>query len=245
MFSFGSGVLQGFRNDISNSTPVNFGLIQEATFDWSFDTKSAYGQYQMPVAIGRAKGKLSLKAKAVQVSGLAFGNFFFGSTPAAGQVATAFAETGTIPGTPYQITVSNTATFVDDLGVVSATTGIPYAKVASAPTTGQYSVSAAGVYTFAAADTTLTVLISYTYTISATGEKIVYTNQLMGTTPTFQANLYTTFQSKAMTLKIPNCVCSKLGFGTKLDDFTMPDFEADIFADAAGNVATWSFGEKS
>ena len=38
-------------------------------------------------------------------------------------------------------------------------------EVASGPTTGQYSVSA-GVYTFAAADTLLGVLISYTYKIA-------------------------------------------------------------------------------
>lgn len=244
MFSFGSGVLQGFRTDVANSTPVNFGLVQEVTADWNFDLKEGYGQYQMPVVIARGKGKMTFKAKALRISGLAFANFFFGISAATGQVATSFAESGTIPATPYAVTVANSATFVDDLGVVAFTTGLPLTKVASGPTTGQYSVSA-GVYTFAAADTTKVMLISYTYTISATGQKIVVTNQLLGTTPTFQANLYSTFQSLPLTVKLPNCVSGKLGFSTKLDDYAMPDFEFSAFADASGNVATWSFGEVS
>lgn len=246
MFSFGSGVLQGFRTDVATQTPINFGLVQEVNLDVAYDTKQLYGQYQYPVAIARGKAKFSGKAKLARISGIVFGSLFFGITPVAGQVATSFAESGTIPGTPYAVTPANAATFVDDLGVVNSSTGLPLTKVASGPTTGQYSVNATtGVYTFAAADTTLVMLISYTYTISATGEKIVVTNQLLGTTPTFQANLYTTFQSKAVSIKMPNCVSQKLTFPTKLDDFVMPDFEFDVFADASGAVATWSFGEAS
>lgn len=243
MFSFGSGVLQGFRTDVANATPINFGLVQEVDLSLDFDTKELYGQYQFPVAIARGKAKFTGKAKLARISGVALGTLFFGITPVAGQVATSFAETGTIPAVsgPYTITVSQSATYVDDLGVVNAVTGLPLTKVSSGPTSGQYS-EAAGVYTFAAADTGIVVLISYTYTVT-TGEKIVVTNQLLGTTPTFQSNLYTTFQGKAISVKVPNCVSSKLGFATKLDDFVMPDLEWDIFADAAGNVATWSFAE--
>lgn len=251
MFAFGSGVLQGFRTDVANATPVNFGLVQEVTSDWSFDLKEGYGQYQFPVVIARGKAKVTLKAKALRISGLAFGSFFFGIAPASGQKATAFAEAGAIPGSStYIVTVANSANFVEDLGVVSASTtlaggvGFPLTKVASGPTTGQYSVSA-GVYTFAAADASKNVLISYTYTIAGSGQKIVITNQLLGFTPTFQANLFTTFQGNPITMSLPNCVSSKLGFGTKLDDFTMPEFDFSIFADASGNVGTWSMAEAS
>lgn len=248
MFSFGSGVLQGFRNDIATQTPINFGLIQEASLDLAFDTKELYGQYQFPVAVARGKAKFGGKAKMARISGLALGTLFFGITPTIGQIATAFAEgPSAIPTTPFQVTVANGATFVDDLGVVNATTGLPLTKVAAGPITGQYSVSAAGVYTFSSADNVsgVLVLISYTYTVSATGEKIVITNQLLGTTPTFQANLFTTFQGKAMSFKLPNCTSSKLMMATKLDDFMLPDIDFAIYADAAGNVGTWSFAETS
>lgn len=244
-FSFGSGVLFGTRTDIANATPLNFGLVQDVTMDMSFDLKELYGQYKFPVAVAQAKGKFSGKAKMARISGQVFGNLFFGIAPVVGQVATAFGEGPTaIPTTPFQITVSNSANFVSDLGVVNAVTGLPLTKVASSPTAGQYSV-AAGVYTFASADnvSAVTVLISYTYNITASGEKIVVVNQLMGTTPTFSANFYSTFQGKPLTFTFPNCVAGKLGFASKLDDFAIPEMDFQIFADAAGNVATYSFNE--
>src|SRR4051812_45777264 len=113
MFSFGSGVLIGVRTDIANATPINFGLIQDVSLDLSFTTKMLYGQYQFPVSIARGTAKFTGKAKMARISGLAFGSLFFGVTPAAGQLATSFAEAGTVPATPYQVTVANGATFVD------------------------------------------------------------------------------------------------------------------------------------
>jgi hypothetical protein len=174
---------------------------------------------------------------------MAFANLFYGVTPAAGQLATSFAETGTITSSSTY-TVLNAATFVSDDGVLYATSGLPLTKVSSAPGAGQYSV-AAGVYTFNSADSGKNVLVSYTYTVSGTGQTFTIANQLLGTTPTFQALFYTTFQSQAITLKLNNCTSSKLSFHTKLDDFTMPEFDFSCFADSAGNVMTWSFAEVS
>jgi hypothetical protein len=91
--------------------------------------------------------------------------------------------------------VANAATFVDDDGALYATTGLPLTKVSSVPATGQYSV-ASGVYTFNSADAGKAVLVNYTYTISGAGQKFNVANQLLGTTPTFQAVFYTTFQGK-------------------------------------------------
>jgi len=142
------------------------------------------------------------------------------------------------------VTVGNASAFVDDEGVVYAATGLPLTKVASSPSAGQYSV-AAGVYTFNAADAGKAVLATYTYTLSSSGQKIAVTNQLIGTTPTFQALFYTTFQGQAVTLQLNNCTSSKLSFGTKLEDFAMPEFDFTCFADSAGNVMTWSFAEVS
>jgi hypothetical protein len=70
-------------------------------------------------------------------------------------------ETVTIPTTPYQITAlqANGTWGQDDGLTIAGVAGVP---VASAPTTGQYSVSA-GVYTFAAADTGKAVVLNYSY----------------------------------------------------------------------------------
>jgi hypothetical protein len=249
MYSFGSGVLFGTRTDIANATPVNFGLVQEVTIDETATIKELAGQFQRPVAIARGTIKTTGKAKVARISGLAFSNFYYGYTPVAGQTATSFAEGPTaIPTTPFTITVANAATYVDDAGVVNSATGLPLILVASGPAAGQYSVNTStGVYTFSSADNVsgVKVLISYTYSIVATGQKFTVSNQLLGTTPTFKAKFYTTFQGQAISLQLNNCTSSKLTFDTKLEDFIMPEFDFSCFADASGNVMTWSFAELS
>lgn len=245
MYSFGSGVLIGTRSDIPNATPLNFGLVQEVTIDESAGVKELYGQFQRPIAIARGTIKTTGKAKVARISGLAFANLYYGLTPVAGQVATSFAEAGVVPAaSPYNVSVVNAANFVGDEGVTYAATGLPLTKVVSTPSTGQYSV-ADGVYSFSAADEGKAVLITYTYTISGTGQKFTVANQLIGTTPTFQALFYTTFQGQAVTLQLNNCTSSKLSFGTKLEDFVIPEFDFSCFADTSGNVMTWSFAEAS
>jgi hypothetical protein len=245
MYSFGSGVLFGTRTDIANATPVNFGLVQEVTIEETASIKELTGQYQRPVAVARGTIKTTGKAKVARISGLAFANLFYGVTPTSGQLATSFAEAGAVPGTsPYTVSAANASTWVKDLGVLYAATGLPLSQVASAPAAGQYAV-VAGIYTFAAADTGKAVLISYNYTLAATGQQFTVANQLLGTTPSFQANFYTTFQGQAISLKLNNCTSNKLSFHTKLEDFVMPEFDFSCFADAAGNVMTWSFAEAS
>ncbi len=129
-----------------------------------------------------------------------------------------------------------------DLGVRNAQ-AVPMTRVASAPTTGQYAVTN-GVYTFAAADTGRQVFISYQYTTTQAGARSSNVqNLLMGNAPTFRCSLSQPFQGQVVTLVLPNCVSSKLGLSTKLDDFQVPEFEFDAFADAAGNVMTYSISE--
>jgi len=245
MYSFGSGVLIGTRTDITNGTPINFGLVQEVTIDETASVKELMGQYQRPLAIARGTIKTTGKAKVARSSGLAFANLYYGVSPASGQLATSFAEAGTVPASsPYTVSVANAATAVDDDGVIYAATGLPLTKVASSPSASQYSVSS-GVYTFNSGDAGKAVLTTYTYTLAGSGQKLTIANQLLGTTPTFQALFYTTFQGQAVTLKLNNCTASKLSFQSKLEDFTLPEFDFSCFADSSGNVMTWSFAEAS
>lgn len=245
MYSFGTGVLLGTRTDIPNATPVNFGLVQEVTIEETATIKELHGQFQRAIVEARGTIKTTGKAKVARISGLAFAHLFYGVTPAAGQLATAFAEAGTIPASsPFTLSVANAAGFSDDNGVVYLATGLPLIKVATAPDIGEYSASA-GIYSFNAADAGKAVLVSYTYSVSGMGHKFTVSNQLLGTTPTFQAQFYTTFQGQAVSLTLNNCTSSKLSFKTKLEDFVMPEFDFSCFADAAGNVMTWSFAEVS
>jgi len=243
MFVFGSGVLIGTP---SSGTPVNFGLVQEVSLDINITNKELFGQYAFPVAIGQGTRKLNGKAKLAKLSGLAIGQLFFGVTPVAGSTLTAFGETGTVPSSPYQITVTNHSTFVADQGVLYASSGLPLTHVASLPAQGQYSVSG-GVYTFAAADVGVQMLISYTYTSSSTGENVPVSNPLLGPpSMIFQANLFAsdpTVSNRQFSVLLYNCIAQKLSFGTKIEDFIMPEFDFQIFANSAGQVMNFNFGD--
>lgn len=246
-YSFGSGVLFGFRNDSGAgvATPIEFGAVQEVSIDLSFNVKQLYGQSQFPLSVARGTGKVTGKAKMGRILGRTMADLFFGETLATGQVATAFHETGTIPTTPYQLTAANTATYLTDLGVTFVATGIPLKKVASAPTSGQYSVSAAGVYTFAAADTGKAVMYSYTYSVAATGNVITINNNLLGFTPTFQMNFYETYQGQQLNFQLNQCTSEKFMLPTKLEDFTITELDFTAFADVSGVIGKVSIAEAS
>jgi len=242
-FAFASGSAWAI-DSAANPTPAPFGILQDVSVDFSFSNKELTGQYGFPVAVGRGTGKISCKAKAARLSGRLL-NLFFGGSKAAGQSSVAQDESGAIPGSPFQITVANGATFVTDLGVYDAATGLPFTRVASAPAALQYTVSAGGVYLFNTADTGKTVKISYTYTIASTGETITISNPLMGVASTFKAVSTQLFNNLRSTLTLNANVFSKLGTATKLEDFNIPEFDWSAFADAANVIGTWSLAEAS
>ena len=116
--------------------------------------------------------------------------------------------------------------------------------IVTALQTGQYSV-AAGVYTFASGDASTSVLISYTYTAATTGESVAVTSSLIGPSIVFSANLFAQdpVTGKQFSLYLYNCVAETLSFGTKLEDFVMPEFDFQCFANAAGQVCQLNFGD--
>jgi hypothetical protein len=242
MYVFGSGVLIGTP---SGGSPINFGLAQEVSLNITTTTKALYGQNNFPVAIGSGTRKMTGKAKLARISGQALGNLFFGVAPSVGGVQTQFGETATVPASsPYTYSTTNHATYVSDQGVVYASSGLPLKAVASGPIVGQYSV-AAGVYTFAAADAGAAVLVSYTYTVTGTGETMIIASQLIGPSVTFSANLFASDPTtgKQFSMWLYNCVAEKLSFGTKLEDFVMPELDFQCFANASGQVCQLNFGD--
>jgi hypothetical protein len=240
-FNFGVGSLWTARTDISNPTPAQFGTLQDIAIDFSFTNKPLMGQYQIAVAVARGGMKTTGKAKFATIDALVYNEAFFGQTRVAGLVTTSLNETSAIPGTPFSITPVNAATFTTDLGVFYSATGIRLTRVASGPTTGQYSVVVAtGIYTFAAADTLLSVSISYAYTAATGGYKMVIANQLMGAAPTFQMNLTATYQSKVFSLQLNSCISSKLSMPFKNEDWMISEIDIDAFTDASNTLGTLS-----
>ena len=249
---FGSGSLWGvisqFLDGSTPSTPtiVKVGTLQEWALDINWDTRQLYGGFDSPVAIGRGKAKYPLKLKFAQLNANMLQSLVFGipGQPAAGETLMAEDEQHSVPASsPYNITITppNSGTFVGDWGVRYASSGLTLTKVASAPAAGQYSVSA-GVYSFASGDANVGVLISYEYTLTS-GYTIQVGRQLLGSLPTFKFFGKVMFSGKQLTVKMNQVVASKLSMQTKLDDFMIPEIDAEAFADASGTVMYLSMVE--
>jgi len=248
MINFGAGKLIATPTNladgtpIANPTPVILGTMQDISLDLSTEIKTLYGSKRYPIAVGQGKGKTEIKAKYAEIDGGILGSLFFGKAATAGIKAAVFDQGATIPDNPgpYTLTVAppNSGAFVADMGVIFADSGVQLTRVgdAATPATGEYKVSAAGIYTFAAADKSKGIALSFEYS-AATGGKIwTMTNETMGYTPSFSLLLQNGYDGKNLVCKLNRCVSGKLGLPLKSDDFAIYDFEAEAFANAAGEL---------
>ena len=233
-YGFGSGILYGIRSDVTNATPVRFGVLQDVSIEFDAEIKELYGQLQYPVDAARGKAKITGKAKFGMLSPLLFNNLFFGQTDVTGQKLFAYNESHPYAST---ITATNGATFDTDLGVIYANTGVPLTLVTSLTAAGQYTVNTStGVYGFYSGDSTNgPFLLNYTYTATS-GSTLSNSNLLMGTTPKFQAVFNQIYSGQSTTLKLFSCVSTKLSMPTKIDDYTIPEIDFSAFANSAGSV---------
>lgn len=242
---FGVGVLIGTtRTDalgVALAVPQSFrlGILQDISSDFSFESKPLYGSGQLPVDQGRGKAKLTFSAKSASIDAIAFAALHFGIAPTTGVKLPLIDFAATVPATPYQVTptLPGSGTWLSDLGVTTAA-GVPLTRVASGPATGQYSVSA-GVYTFAAADTGVAMLISLLYSAATGGTIVQMTNQLMGYSPSFGAILYNDSKGSKLCVGMANCQSDKLSLPFKNDDFALADFGFMGLDDGSGSAGWW------
>jgi hypothetical protein len=241
-FAFGSGALYAVRTDISPSTPLRFGALQDIQVDFSSDLKELYGQGQYALALARGKAKIEGKAKFAQVNGALFNSLFFGQSLATAQLVVVQNEAGVVPTGGGNVTAVHGSAFQADLGVTYAATGIPLTRVAASPALGQYTVTTAGVYGFAVGDAGAAVLLNYDY-LATVGSEIAITNLPMGQAPVFQAVFVAPFNAKQLTLQLNACVAAKLSLPTKIDDWSIPELDFQAQADSAGNIGSLSLSE--
>ena len=243
MYMFGSGVAI-ITPAGATPTPVNIGLLQEIQISAKSTVKELYGQYRDPLAIGAGTRKWTGKAKVARFSANVLNSIYFGaSTPLGTTITQTAYEADSVPGAgPYTVTTTHSANWTADLGVIYAATGLPLTRVSSVSAAGQYSVSA-GVYTFYSADAAAAVVISYNYTVTTGGLTIPIPQALIGPTLTFGLNVtgVDPTNNKQFTGNFPNVVCTDFDFSTKLEDFSMPDFQFSLFSNAAGSIGTYNF----
>lgn len=252
-FAFGAGNMyvtqlqDASGNAITNPTPYPLMVLQEGSVDMAGDVKELYGQNQFPVAAGRAKVKMQIKVRPARIMAGVWNAIYFGQTLSNGIVGIDTDSVGVaIPASPYTITATppNSGTFVADLGVLDSS-GNPMTRVASAPATGQYSVTVGtGAYLFAAADTGKTVYINYQYSATSTTAKKQTVNNLpMGYAPTFKADLAVAYLGKMTYFQFPMCISTKFSIGFKNEDFAIPEFNFSAFDPGNGQVMTWATSE--
>jgi hypothetical protein len=236
-YVFGTGQL--FAMPVGGGAPLRFGALQDVSVDFSGDVKTLYGQYQFPLDNARGKTKIEWKASSANIDITAFNTLFFGQSVAADdELIQVINEPGLIPASvAYTVTVTNAANFAMDLGVTYAATGLPLKQVAAAPTTGEYTVSAEGVYTFVVGDEGKAVLITYLYESSSTGGTLDLTNQLMGNTPKFQLVLSQNYNGQTFTLILYSCITDKLSMPLKMDDYLMAEMSGSANADSQNRIA--------
>lgn len=244
-YAFGTGTLVAKRTDISNAAPFLFGTLHDISLNFDQKLESLMGQHKVAVALGDGELKISGKAKFARLQMTLFSNLLFGNASSTGGLQMiSTGEAVSVPsGSPYTIVAANAAqTPLADYGVFYQSSGIQLTPVAAAPSVGQYSFNAAtGTYTFAAADANATLYAYYTYT-SPSGNKVVYSNPLMGTSPVFEVYFKTTTPNfgiaKDITIKLNACKSSKLAMSFANQKFTIPEFDFQAMADSAGNVFT-------
>ena len=227
---FSSGIMYGINTDNGGAVPEEFGLLQNVSIEFNRDIKTLHGENQFPALCATGMSTITGRAAHGRIFGSLYADIFFGESVATGALVVAHNEAANVTATT--VTVANSATFSDDLGVY-LTTGERLTQVATTPAAKQYTV-AAGVYTFNVAQTGAAVKISYLYA-SATGKKVVIHNQFMGVTPSFRMVLMnpgrTQRGSAPFSLVLNSCTSGKLTFPTRLGEFALPEFDFQGYAD--------------
>ena len=240
-YNFGVGNWFCKRTDTANQTVTLLGVLQDMEIDIDRTNKELIGQYALPVDIAQAQMKITGKAKYAQVGLGNLNNTILGQTQVSNsgfQIAAPEAQTGALT-----VTVTNGATFSEDLGVRYHSTGNPLQPVAGpTPSAGQYVAGAAGVgkYNIKSADT-VALDIYYSYNVT-TMQQISAVNQLMGAGTTFEligSNTYNVCgNTKVLSVKLNACKATKTGMPLKNIDYLMFDLEFQAFADCSNAWGT-------
>jgi hypothetical protein len=250
-YSFGTGTLILKRTDVSLTQPALIGTLQENSIDFDQKLESLLGQNKVAVALAGAELKITGKAKFARLQATQISNLFFGAlatqTAPAMTLMTATGEAHTVSG--GAVTVTNGATFVEDLGVFTAA-GVQLQPVASSPVAGVSYVPGAantGTYTFNASDNGTAYTFYYRYTITSGGQQVALTNQPMGPVPTFELNFQETFNyfgvQKTINVVFNACASSKLTLPFSNTKWTIAEFDWQAQADASGNIGIISLSE--
>lgn len=250
---FGAGRFYGIPT-VTSPTPSPFGVVQDVSVEFKRDIKRLHGLNQFPVDVASGMMTVTGKVNYATLNARLVNNLLLGGSLSTGQIPWVANESATISGSTVgagTATAANGAGFQTDLGVYAVVTGLPFIRVTTGAITssGQYSVSTAGVYTFSSLDGNLAVALSYLYSTSG-GQTVSMTNQPMGKVGNFKAVvdlLWTNIAGTAekSSIQLNNCMADGHSLATKLDDYMKPGFGFDAACDADDVLGTMSFAQVS
>lgn len=147
-------------------------------------------------------------------------------------------------GEPIVIAATNSAAqaavFVEDAGVYDFVLNKWLDRVPSAPTTGQYSGPAAGVYTFAAADAGHAANLYYSFSSATLGKTTTINNALQGQSVPFKLRVYNPFTVggalRQVGLDFASVHFEEIDLDFKVEDFAAKNMKGFASQDMIGTT---------
>ena len=254
-YQFGSGKL---ITTSQSGNVIEIAVLEEAQVDFNVTTKKLPGPYRYALATADGEGDIKLTAKNVAFMANAF-NLVWGGTSTFGSAQQpTFDEIGVVSGaSTYNYVLAGGSSYVAKSAVVwftpAGTGGVSrqlQLVAAGSEVSGvSYSeTSGTGTLKFAAADAAGTVRVSYrTTTTTAVGQTIAISNPLqnnsLGVKASLMAQSLNRQNNKISTfiLDLNNVIIPGMKLGFKSSDWTMPDFTAEVAADANNAIGTAYF----
>jgi hypothetical protein len=246
---FGNG--RGFSTlNATNPTPIRFGTVQDMSLAFKRKIEEIYGEGQLAEDISSGTMSVTGKITMAQSNARIASDALFGNAGATGITMESDAESGTVAASsPYTITVANSSTWTQDLGVMDVATGNRMVRVASSSETAGVSYSvAAGVYKFASGDEGAAKKLWYLYTVSSSGEQVALTNQKQGKLGLSGFVLVFPWTPPGGTeqqdvVQLNACLVSDYELSTKLEAYGKPPISFAAACDTTGSMGTLNFAQ--
>jgi hypothetical protein len=236
---FSMGALYAVPN-AANPTPVPIASLKDCSVEFKQAKKQFRGNQRGVLDVGDGALDITFKIKNADFRGSALSLVVPGATSATTGLQVATGEAGTIPTTPFQVTVANSAQFSEDGGVLDLTTGKWMNRGATSTATQVYAV-AAGIYTFNTADTGHLVSIVYSYTVASGVVTMTYNNTIQSQSVPFKLRVYNPYTlngaSKLVGFDFQSAHFEKLSGAFKVEDFAEHDLEGFASQDMIGSTA--------
>ncbi len=229
----------------ANAAPQQLNTIQDIQVDWSGKGVELRGQLLYAIDARLADVSVKVKFQVGQYSLDMLNVLFF-----AGTLASGASQDTIVPDEAYSVpsvSLSSQLTITgatEDLGVSLASNGSNFDRVLTSPATGQYTFALSagnGVYTFAAADAGLAILVSYV--VPGTAAALQVPNNLQGYSPNFELVGWNPVGGNAPAtayngFRIFNCVATGLKpLAYKRDGFNMVEVDGLAYCPTGQNVA--------